>query len=92
MEAREEEGDDPHTVVSGTFTVNALPTTVLFDAGATHSFINPVTAKQIDYNLEEMDVQLCVTTPIASMHQSELIARDCSIIIQGKLFLTNLIL
>jgi len=39
-----------------------------------------------------MDVQLCVTTPIGSMYQSELIARDYSIIIQGKTFLANLIL
>jgi len=40
------EGDeDPQAVVSGMFTVNALSTKVLFDAGATHSSINPATAK-----------------------------------------------
>jgi len=44
-EEEEEEGRDPHIVVSGTFIVNSLPTTVLFDAGATHSFINPTIAK-----------------------------------------------
>jgi len=92
MEARQEEGDDPHTVVSATFVVNTLPAKVLFDVGAMHSFINPATAKQIACDLEEMDVQLCVTTPIGSMYQAELIARDCSIIIQGKMFLADLIL
>jgi len=45
IEAGEEEGEDPHAAVSGMFVVNTLPTTVLFDAGATHSFINPATAK-----------------------------------------------
>jgi len=40
IEAREEETEDPHTVVSGTFLVNTLPTRVLFDAGASHSLIN----------------------------------------------------
>jgi len=35
---------DPHTVVTGTFIVNTLPTTALFNAGATHSLINPTTA------------------------------------------------
>ena len=92
MEARQEEGDDPHTVVSATFVVNTLPAKVLFDVGAMHSFINPATAKQIACDLEEMDVQFCVTTPIGSMYQAELIARDCSIIIQGKMFLADLIL
>jgi len=74
MEVEEEEGEDPHTVVSGTFVMNTLPTKVLFDAGATRSFINPGTTKQIACDLEEMDVQLCVTRPIRSMHQSEFIA------------------
>ena len=65
----EEGGDgDPHAVVSGTFIVNTLPTTVLFDASATHSFINPTTAKEIACPLEEIDVQLCVTTLIGSMY------------------------
>ena len=81
MEAEEEERDDPHTVVAGTFVVNTLPTTVLFDTGATYSFINPVTAKQLNCDLEEMDMQLCVTTPIGSKYQSELVARNCTITI-----------
>jgi len=37
------------------FIMNAPSTTILFDAGATHSFINPATTKQIDCNPEEMD-------------------------------------
>jgi len=57
IEAGEEESEYPHVVVSGTFVVNTLPTKVLFDVGATHSFINPATAKQIACVLEEMDIQ-----------------------------------
>ena len=45
LEAEREESGDPHAVVSGMFTVNTLPIKVLFDAGATHSFINPAVAK-----------------------------------------------
>jgi len=47
IEAGEEENEDPHAVVRGTFVVNTLPAKVLFDAGATHSFINLATTKQI---------------------------------------------
>jgi len=78
--------------VSGTFVVNTLPTKVLSDVGATQSFINLAIAKQIACYLEDVDVQLCVPIPIRSMYQSELIARNCSIIIQKKMFLGDLIL
>ena len=63
------------------FVINTLSTKVLFDAGATHSFINLAIAKQMACSLEEMDVQLCVTTPIGSTYQSELVTRSCPITI-----------
>jgi len=47
IKAGEEESKDPYAVVSGTFVVNTLPTKVLFDAGATHSFINPATTNKL---------------------------------------------
>jgi len=43
-------------------------------------------------DFEELDVNLCVTTPIGSIYGSDLIARNCTIVIQGKLFLGDLIL
>ena len=76
-EAEEEEGRDPHTAVSGTFIVNTLPTTMLFDAGATHSFINPAIAKQLVCAFEELDVQLCVSTPIGCLYQADLKSFCC---------------
>jgi len=78
--------------VSGTFIVNTLPTTVLFDAGATRSFINPTTTTRLNCTFEELDAQLCVMTPIGSMYQSDLVARNCTINIRGRLFLDYLIL
>jgi len=73
VETEQEKGDDSHTVVSGTFAVNAVPVKVLFDAGATHSFINPnITARMI-CALEELDICLCVSMPLGSTYQTELI-------------------
>ena len=57
LEAEEkEETEDPHTVVSGTLIANHFFTWVLFDAAATHSFINPTTAKRLACEPDEMDV------------------------------------
>jgi len=64
LEAEEERDEDSHAVVSGTFDVNTVPVKVLFEAGATHSFINPTTAAQMTCVLEELDICLCVSTPI----------------------------
>ena len=41
---------------------------------------------------EELDAQLCVTTPIGSMYQSNLVAQNCTINIRGRLFFADLIL
>jgi len=60
IEAKEG-NEDPHPVVSGMFLMNTLPTRVLFDVGATHSFINLTTAKQIACVVEDITVHLCVS-------------------------------
>jgi len=57
-------------MVSSMFLVNTLPTKVLFDVGATHSFINPATAKRIACAIEDMNVHLCVSTPIGSVYST----------------------
>jgi len=81
LEAEEERDADLHAVASGTFVVNTVPVKVLFDARATHSFINPTTAAQMTCVLEELDVCLCVSTPTGSTYQSEMVARNCVITI-----------
>jgi len=83
---------DPHAVVSGTFLINTLPTWILFDAGATHSFINPATSRRLACLLDEMDVQLCVTTPLGSVYQEKLVVRNCPIVIQNRMFPADLVL
>jgi len=92
LEAEDGGHSDPHAVVSGTFIVIALPSIVLFDAGATHSFINPTTATRLTCTFEELEAQLCVTTPIGSMHQTDLVAQNCTINTRGRLFFADLAL
>ena len=55
LEAEEEGNRDPHAV-AGTFIVNTLPTKVLFDADATHSFVNPTTATRMACAFDELDI------------------------------------
>ena len=55
--AREDGTEGLYGNLSGMFLVNTLPTKILFDAGATHYFINPATVKRLACQLDKMDVQ-----------------------------------
>jgi len=72
--------------------VKTLPTIVLFDADAMHSFINPATVKQIACAVEDMSMQLCVSTPIGYVYQTDQIVRNCSITIQNWKFFADLVI
>jgi len=86
-----EEDEDPHVVVSGMFPVNTFPTKVLFDAGATHSFINCAIAKQIVCAVEDLNVHLCVSTLVGSVYQTDRVVQNCSIMIQNREFFADLV-
>ena len=79
-------------MVSGTLLINTLSTRVLFDADAAHSFINPTTAKRLTRKLDEMDIQLCVTTQVGLIHQTEAIVKGCPIVVHDRVFPTDLAL
>jgi len=59
-----EEAENLTTTVSGTLLFNHHYVHILFDSGATYSFVNVVFAKKLTSKPNEMDVQLCVTTPL----------------------------
>jgi len=87
----EEGSEDPHAMVSGMFPVNTLPTRVSFNAGAMHSFINPATTKQIACIVENINVHLCVSTPIGFVYRNDQIVRNCPIVIQNREFFADLV-
>jgi len=80
-------------VVSSTLLVYHLFTRVLFEAGGTHTFINPTTAKKIlAYKLDEINVQLCVATPVGLIYQTEAVVRNFPIPIHDRVFPADLVL
>ena len=52
----------------------------------------PQLRKDFLVRIDEMDVQVYVTTPVGSMYQSELVVRNCPVIIQDKVFPADLVL
>ncbi|XP_015616785.1 transposon Tf2-1 polyprotein [Oryza sativa Japonica Group] len=78
-------------VILGTFPVNSVPATVLFDSGATHSFLSMSFAGNHGMEIEDLRRPLMVSAP---SNQALLSQRSPSvrIEIQGVPFLANLIL
>src|SRR5512139_3644781 len=85
------EAQDAPDVILGTFLVNLVPATVLFDSGATHSFLSMSFAGNHGMEVEDLKRPLMVSTP---SNQALSLQRSPSvkIEIQGVPFLANLIL
>nr|ABA95223.1 retrotransposon protein, putative, Ty3-gypsy subclass [Oryza sativa Japonica Group] len=85
------EAQDAPDVILGTFLVNSVPATVLFDSGATHSFLSMSFAGNHGMEVEDLRRPLMVSTP---SNQALSLQRSPSVRIEikGVPFLANLIL
>jgi hypothetical protein len=63
--AEEAQGDKD--VVLGTFLINSVPTTVLFDSGASHSFITKKFVTKHDVPRSSMKTHLLISSPNSEM-------------------------
>ena len=76
----------------GTLLVNSIPTTVLFDSGASHSFMSGAFAFRHGIPHEKMHTPLDVRTPGGLCHV-DMVAPDLNIDIEGtELFVSPHIL
>ena len=59
-----QEAHASNTVVTGTFLIDKLKARVLFDSGATHSFISPYFANKLARDKTLMKSPLTISTPM----------------------------
>ncbi|KAJ1415228.1 Retrotransposon gag domain [Sesbania bispinosa] len=64
---------------------------VLFDPGATHSFVSLSFATQLGKSPSSLDETLAVTTPVGEILLADCVYRSCVVSIQGKELFANLI-
>ena len=77
-------------IVLGRFLVCSVPATVLFDSGASHSFISNAFAMSFDLPREQLPRPLSVCSPGSRMESSRAVP-DVEITIQGAIFSASLI-
>src|SRR3954466_7427061 len=85
-----EETDDTTDGILGTLPVNYVPTSVLFDPGASHSFMSESYALRHNLLFSELSTPMIIQTP-GSRWQTNRVSHDNQIAIEGLVFLASLI-
>ncbi|XP_071683402.1 uncharacterized protein [Lolium perenne] len=85
-----EQAQEAPDIVLGTFPVNSIPATVLFDSGASHSFVTKPFARKSGLRPTIMQRPMLVQIP-GSSTKTDLSCKDIPIDIQGKRFHADLI-
>jgi hypothetical protein len=70
-----EQAQDAPGVVLGTFSVNSVPATVLFDSGASHSFITKQFVAKHDIPMSSMKTHLLISFPNGEMKSTHVCPR-----------------
>ena len=86
-----DKAEEAPDVILGTLPVNSIPAKVLFDTGASHSFISQLFAQMHEFSLDPLSKNLTVQSPGAQMTSSK-ISRGNEVLIGGHIFLASLIL
>ncbi|XP_073289404.1 uncharacterized protein [Primulina huaijiensis] len=87
----QEEADDANDVVAGTIFINEMPAYVLFDSGATHSFISKRFTKKLGLTPELLVEPFRVATPTSKTIETHRVHRKCKIWINEHIFQAELI-
>ena len=81
-----------NAVVSGTIPVYGADALVLFDPGATHSFISPVFSSRVSCRSTRMSNPLSVSTPLSEVLVTNVMFPMCSMRIGDREMMAELIL
>ena len=78
-------------MVTGIIPVSSIHASVLFDSGATHSFISTTFIRQHDIVCESMKTKLYIETPVGGILSTESMCKSCSIRIGERELSTDLV-
>ena len=80
-----------NAVVTGMLSICSQDACVLFDPGATHSFVSPIFASCLWSDPSLLDVPLIVTTPMGDCLLAKTVYRSCEILIENHSLLADLV-
>ena len=78
-------------VVTSTLTICSRQVVVLFDSGATHSFVSPSFALCLDMRFDMLNSPLTVLTPIREVYLINRFLSGCEVCIEDEILLVDLV-
>ena len=88
----QQEAEDNNEVVAGMVPICSVEARVLFDPGATHSFLSPRLAGRLGRKTGRLDTPLLVATPLGGSLEVRVVYRECDVSIGGYSLPADLIL
>ncbi|GAV58585.1 RVP_2 domain-containing protein [Cephalotus follicularis] len=86
-----DEMENPNDVVIGTFPVCSKAADILFDTGATHSFVSLSFAQCINTPSQELEIGLVVEKPSGNTLGADKVYKSCDLLICERMMLVDLV-
>src|ERR1051325_8353653 len=91
LNAMTQQEADEAQVVSGTLSFYNKQAHVLFDTGASHSFISATFMHKLDGNYKSSPVEFVITTPVGGELVTRFIIKDCEVHIEDSVLIIDMI-
>ncbi|TYK30559.1 Transposon Ty3-G Gag-Pol polyprotein [Cucumis melo var. makuwa] len=87
----QQEAEDAPDVITGTVLICNVPADVLFDPGATHSFVSSIFLTKLNRMLEPLSEVIAIYTPVGDVLLVKEVLHNCEVLVEGKGLLVDLI-
>ncbi|KAA0042134.1 DNA/RNA polymerases superfamily protein [Cucumis melo var. makuwa] len=87
----QQEVEDAPDVITGTILICNVPADVLFDPGATHSFVSSIFLTKLNRMLEPLSEGLAIYTPVGEVLLVNEVLRNCEVLVEGISLLVDLL-
>ncbi|TYK00841.1 DNA/RNA polymerases superfamily protein [Cucumis melo var. makuwa] len=87
----QQEVEDASDIITGTILICNVPANVLFDPGATHSFVSSIFLTKLNRMLEPLSEGLAIYTLVGDVLLANEVLRNCKILVEGISLLVDLL-
>lgn len=71
-------------MIRGTVIINGHVIVVIFDSGASHSFISLDCARKLNFDLSVMPYNMRVSTPAGATYETSLVCRNLGLLFENR--------
>ncbi|KAA0040646.1 DNA/RNA polymerases superfamily protein [Cucumis melo var. makuwa] len=87
----QQEVEDAPDVITGTILICNVPADVLFNPGATHSFVSSIFLTKLNRMLEPLSEGLAIYAPVGEVLLVNEVLRNCEVLVEGISLLVDLL-